>query len=426
MNTALVIAPGPGLITSRSTTDNGSASRRSFFQRIDLAGGRGTRALETKCACMNGAPPANLDVLDLTHDAICVRSMSGVIEHWNRAAEKLYGWSAREAIGRVSHVLFRTVFPVPLDRIEAELLHTGAWEGELVHAVKDGTRVTVASRWSLLRDEASAPIAILEAYTDITERKRAQAECAKLEERLRQAEKLETIGRFACGVAHDFNNVLGAILPNADMLAREAPADTSLKRRAQNVLAAAERGRHLAHQILSYCSNQSAERMPTDVCRSVADTLELVRSSLPHGIALHSTIPCQPLVVMGDDTQLHQIVMNLCTNAIHAMKAGGALRVAVTALEMDADCALSHGSLRAGRHVRVSIEDCGCGMDEATLTRIFEPFFTTRGRGYGTGLGLALVQAIVTDFGGAIDVKSAPGEGSSFSIYLPITDERTP
>jgi signal transduction histidine kinase len=323
-------------------------------------------------------------------------------------------------------VLFKTVFPAPLDRIEAELLHTGAWEGELVHALKDGTRVTLASRWSLLRDEASAPIAILEAYSDITERKRAQAECAKLEERLQQAEKLTTIGRFACGVAHDFNNVLGAILPNADMLAREAPADTALKRRAQNIFAAAERGRHLAHQILAYCSDQSAERMPTDVCRTVADTLDLVRSSLPHGIALHSTIPYQPLVVMGDDTQLHQVVMNLCTNAIHAMKAGGALRVAITALEMDADRALTHGSLRAGRHVRVSVADCGCGMDEATLTRIFEPFFTTRGRGYGTGLGLALVQAIVTDFGGAIDVKSAPGEGSSFSIYLPITDDCTP
>jgi signal transduction histidine kinase len=108
------------------------------------------------------------------------------------------------------------------------------------------------------------------------------------------------------------------------------------------------------------------------------------------------------------------------------MKAGGTLRVAVTALETPADQALSHGSLPAGRHVRVSVEDGGCGMDEATLTRIFEPFFTTRGRGYGTGLGLALVHAIVADFGGAIDVKSAPGEGSSFSIYLPITDERTP
>ena len=126
---------------------------------------------------------------------------------------------------------------------------------------------------------------------------------------------------------------------------------------------------------------------------------------------------------MGDATQLHQIVMNLCSNAIHAMKAGGPLRVAVAPLDVGADRALSHGTLKPGRYVRLSVEDGGCGMDEATLARIFEPFFTTKEVGRGTGLGLALVYAIVTDFGGAIDVKSVPDEGSTFSIYLPMADE---
>jgi len=257
---------------------------------------------------------------------------------------------------------------------------------------------------------------------EIAERKRAEAERMKLEERLRQAEKMEAIGRFASGIAHDFNNVLGPILAYGEMLFDEAPETTSRRRHAQNVLTAATRGRDLVEQILAYTRSQRGKRAPTDVCRIVAETLELVRSSLPQSISLHPTIPDEPLVVMGDATQLHQVVMNLCSNAIHAMKAGGALRVAVTPLDVGADCPLSHATLKPGAYVCLYVEDGGCGMDAATLARIFEPFFTTKEVGCGTGLGLALVHAIVADFGGAIDVKSIPGEGSTFAIYLPLAD----
>ena len=201
----------------------------------------------------------NVNVLDLTHDAICVRSTSDVIEYWNRGAEELYGWTAGEAVGRVSHVLFKTVFPAQLDQIEANLMRTGCWEGELVHTLKDGTRVTVASRWSLLRDAASQPIAIVETNSDITERKRAEAERAKLEQRLRQAEKMEAIGRFASGIAHDFNNVLGGIIAYGEMLLDEAPPNTPHKRYAQNVLTAATRGRELVEQILAYSAQPARQ-----------------------------------------------------------------------------------------------------------------------------------------------------------------------
>ena len=261
--------------------------------------------------------------------------------------------------------------------------------------------------------------------SDITERKHAEAERLKLEERLRQAEKMEAIGRFASGIAHDFNNVLGGIIAYGEMLFDEAPEDAPRKRYAQNVLTAATRGRDLVDQILAYTRSQRGMRRPTDVCRAVAETLELLRSSLPDSITLYATIPDQPLVVMGDATQLHQIVMNLCSNAIHAMSEGGSLRVTIAPQEVGADRALSHGRLRSGRYARASAEDSGSGMDEATLARIFEPFFTTKEVGRGTGLGLSLVYAIVTDFGGAIDVKSVPGEGSTFSIYLPMADVST-
>ncbi len=184
---------------------------------------------------------ANIKLLDLTHDAVSVRGLDGIIQQWSRGAEELYGWTADEAVGRVSHIVFKTIFPEALDEIEARVLRTGSWEGELVHARRDGSRVTVASRWSLLRDASSQPIAILEANSDITERGRAQAERRELVERLRQAEKLEAVGRFASGIAHDFNNVLHGIIAYGEMLLEEAP-DAKNTRYAQNVLTAAERG----------------------------------------------------------------------------------------------------------------------------------------------------------------------------------------
>ncbi|HTR55020.1 MAG TPA: ATP-binding protein, partial [Kofleriaceae bacterium] len=261
---------------------------------------------------------------------------------------------------------------------------------------------------------------------EIAERKRAEAERVKLEERLRQAEKMEAIGRFASGIAHDFNNVLGPIVAYGEMLLDEAPANTSRRRHAQNVLTAATRGRDLVDQILAYTRSQRGKRTPTDVGHTVLETLGLVRSSLSASVALQITIPDAPVIVMGDATQIHQIVTNLCSNAIHAMKAGGPLRVTVTPLDVGGECALSHGTLMPGTYVRVSVEDSGCGMDEATVARIFEPFFTTKEVGRGTGLGLALVYAIVTGFGGVIDVKSAPDNGSTFAIYLPLAANLAP
>jgi len=422
MNATDVIATGPALMPAAgSTAENRSASWQRFSRGIELAGSQALRLLDKERGRTSRAlSAANFNLLDQTHDAVCARSMSGVIEYWSRGAEKLYGWTADEAVGRVSHALFKTVFPAPLDHIEAELLRMGYWEGELVHVLKDGTRVTVASRWSVLRCEASRPIAILETNKDITDRKRVEAERAELENRLRQAEKLESIGRFASGIAHDFNNVLGGILGYCEMLFDDAPENTPRRRYAQNAMTAAARGRDMAKQILTYARGQCGKRSPTDVCGTVAEALELVRSSLSGSVALYAAIPDRPIVVMGDATQLHQVVMNLCGNSIHAMTAGGSLQVAITPLTLDADRAVSHGILRPGQYACLSVEDSGCGMDQATLARIFEPFFTTKEPGRGTGLGLALVRAIVADLGGVIDVKSMPGKGSTFSIYIPM------
>ncbi|HWM43795.1 MAG TPA: PAS domain S-box protein [Burkholderiales bacterium] len=256
-------------------------------------------------------------------------------------------------------------------------------------------------------------------FRDITERKQAEAEQQRLETRLRQAEKLEAVGRLAGGIAHDFNNILGGILGYAEMLAEKAPAGSPLKRYADNVLTGATRASGLVAQILSYSRSQRGKRAAVDLGRVVAETLELVRGSLPPGIRLESEFSSSQVYVVGDATQLHQVTMNLCTNACHAMGDHGTLRIKLESEEVKAERPLAHSVLHTGTYARLTVEDTGSGMDDATLARIFEPFFTTKEVGKGTGLGLALVYGIVTDSGGAIDVASTPGRGSKFAIYLP-------
>jgi PAS domain S-box-containing protein len=267
------------------------------------------------------------------------------------------------------------------------------------------------------------------AVMDVTEVKETQdrirleqAEREKLEQRLRQAQKMEAIGRLAGGIAHDFNNVLAGVFAYGEMLFDETPEDSPLKRYAKNVLIAATRGRALVEQILAYSRSQLGQRAPVDVAHVVAETLELLRGSLPGDIRLEASATKLPLIVSGDATQLHQVVMNVCSNAIHAMEGRGTLRVALEAADLFAERALSHGTLGPGCYVRLIIQDSGSGMDAATLSRIFEPFFTTKEIGRGTGLGLSLVYAIVTDAGGAIDVQSALEHGSTFTIYLARTE----
>jgi signal transduction histidine kinase/FixJ family two-component response regulator len=277
----------------------------------------------------------------------------------------------------------------------------------------------VAHPW---RGDEPGGLLFVGAMTDITEERWAQAERERLEQRLRQAAKMEAVGRFAGGIAHDFNTVLTGVFGYGEMLFEKIPADSPLKRYAQNVLTAATRGRELVDQILTYSRSQRGRREPVDVANVVAETLELLRGSLPAGIRLEASAPASPLVVIGDAIQLHQVVMNLCSNAIQAMRGGGILRVMLETAELCAERAPSHGTLGTGDYLRLIVEDSGSGMDEPTLARIFEPFFTTKDVGQGTGLGLSLVYAIVTDSGGAIDVKSAPRQGSTFTIYLPRSD----
>ncbi|HKQ29108.1 MAG TPA: PAS domain S-box protein [Burkholderiales bacterium] len=286
---------------------------------------------------------------------------------------------------------------------------------------KDGSWRWVENTISNLLQEAGIRSVVMN-LRDISERKQADAERSRLEQRLRQSAKMEAVGRLAGGIAHDFNNILGGILGYAEMLVESTGEGSSQRRYAQNVLTAAARASALVEQILSYSRSQRGRRLPVELDRIVAETLELVRGSLPAGIRLETRLPAKPLFVVGDATQLHQIMMNLCTNAIHAMGERGTLLVTLEAADVDVDRMFQHTTLQAGRYARLMVEDTGSGMDAATLARLFEPFFTTKEVGKGTGLGLSLVYGIVTDSAGAIDVTSSVGRGSCFAIYLPRVD----
>jgi PAS domain S-box-containing protein len=310
----------------------------------------------------------------------------------------------REAALKLREELMRQPGKVSVD--EARVRH------------KDGSyRWVELTRKNLLHEPSVRSVVFN--FRDITERRQADAERARLEMRLRQAEKLEAVGRLAGGIAHDFNNILGGILGYAEMLAENAPAGSPLKRYADNVLTGANRASALVAQILSYSRSQRGKRVPVDLSRIVAETLELVRGSLAPSIELAVELPSERLYVIGDATQLHQVTMNLCTNACHAMPKGGVLRVALGVETIESERVLAHSTLHAGTYVCLTVQDTGIGMEDATLARIFEPGFTTKEVGKGTGLGLALVYGIVTDSAGAIDVASAPGRGSTFAIYLP-------
>ncbi|MGE3161400.1 MAG: ATP-binding protein [Burkholderiales bacterium] len=359
-------------------------------------------------------------MIEHSSDALVLtRPMAGGILYASPAMERVLGYGAEELRGRE---VMELVHPETLEtavRSRADLLGTPGKVAvdELRMRHRDGAWRWVELTRKNLLEEPSVRAVVMN-FRDIDERKQAEAERARLESRLRQAEKMEAVGRLAGGIAHDFNNLLGGILGYAELLAEKAPADSPLKRYADNVLTGANRASGLVDQILSYSRSQRGKRVPVELGGIVAETLELVRGSLAPAITLQSELS-RPLHVVGDETQLHQVTMNLCTNAVHAMPGGGTLRVTLESDDVTTERTLAHSTLRAGHYVCLAVEDTGSGMDEATLARVFEPFFTTKEIGKGTGLGLSLVYGIVTDSGGAIDVSSRPGHGSRFTIYLP-------
>jgi signal transduction histidine kinase len=278
--------------------------------------------------------------------------------------------------------------------------------------------------------DESGHVEFVGAMMDITRRKRVE-EAHRVQERareemqrqLQQAAKMEAIGRLAGGIAHDFNNVLGAILGYGELAQNNLGEGSAVRCQVDQMMHAGARGKALVDRILAFSHSGMGERVPLHLQSVVEETLELLAPSLPVGVRLARRLDAVDTAVLGDATQLHQVTMNLCMNAVQAMAHGGVLTVTLDRVTVGEGSLLSHGTLYAGHHVRLEVSDTGSGIRPAVLERMFDPFFTTKRVGDGTGLGLALVHGIVADFGGAIDVQTQMGAGTTFTIWLPASGE---
>ena len=293
---------------------------------------------------------------------------------------------------------------------------------ELEYRVRhpDGNWHWLLSRGRCIRNERGEPERFVGSAIDVTDHKQAQAEKERLEQQLRQSQKMEAIGTLAGGIAHDFNNILGAILGYGELAQQHAAAGSAMRRYLDNVMHAAGRAKTLVDRILGFSRSGLGERMPVNVQAVIEETLELLAAALPAGIRLEKTLAAGDAAVIGDATHLHQLAMNLFTNAVHAMQRGGVLSVALERIELSAQRSLSRGTIAPGTYVRLVVGDTGTGIAPTVLERMFDPFFTTKGVGAGTGLGLSLVHGIVSELGGAIDVATQAGEGTKFAIWLPL------
>ena len=262
-------------------------------------------------------------------------------------------------------------------------------------------------------------------FRDITESKQAEADRLKLEQQLLRAQKLEAIGTLAGGIAHDFNNILSPIVGYTELARMQAKDDPELSEYLNQVGQAASRATDLVRQILTLSRKAEQQKIPLQVSSVVMEALKLLRSSIPTSIEIRQEIATQASVFV-DPTRIHQVVMNLCTNAYHAMeKTGGVLAVSLKETEIPPEKILG-GEIPPGRYVVLEVSDTGCGMDRDTQAKIFDPYFTTKDQGKGTGLGLAVVHGIVKDHQGIINVYSEPGRGATFRVYLPLIEAQMP
>jgi PAS domain S-box-containing protein len=358
-------------------------------------------------------------VTESAMDAIISVGSNGTILSWNHGAQRLFGYAHDAIVGQPFTLLMPARYREPclagFQRAMATgQLHLIGKTLEVHGLTKDGAEFPVElslSSWQT--DESTFFVAIIR---DITERKRLEAQ-------LRQAQKMQAIGTLAGGIAHDFNNILSAIMGYAELALDEVEQGSAVWNDLQGTLTAGRRARDLVQQILTFCRQQELARTSIPLHWLIEEALALLRAALP------STITIQPLIdrnagaVLADPTQMQQVLMNLCTNAAHAMRTtGGVIEVRLEPIEIAADVPASVPGLKAGAYVRLTVQDNGHGMEPEILERIFEPFFTTKGPDEGTGMGLAVVHGIVTNHGGVITVESTPGQGSTFAIYLPRSD----
>ena len=346
--------------------------------------------------------------------------LDGTLKYVNQTVYQLFGYTPEE-IARGFNVL-EAFIPEDRERVALDIMLNIQGQGlgrrEYTAVRKDGTRfpASVHANRILSGQTATGVRGIL---IDLTKTKRAEEEKKKLEIQLQQAQKMEAIGALAGGIAHDFNNILSAIIGYTE-LARLNDGASTIENELNQVLIAANRAKDLVKQILAFSRQTDEERMPVSVGMVVKEAIKFLRATIPTTIEIKSRIDKNSGAVLANSVELHQIIMNLCTNAVHAIgDRGGVLEVEVRNAEIEHAQINNFVELEMGSYVLVSVKDTGYGMTPDVIKRIFDPYFTTKEKGVGTGLGLAVVHGIVKKSGGAIQVESEPGKWTIFYIYLP-------
>lgn len=349
------------------------------------------------------------NLLNLTSDGFIVREADDTIRFWNRGAEKLYGWTSDEVIGRRASD-FAYVDRAKFFEAKKVLAERGEWYGELEHICKDGHTVLMGSRWSSMSNEGESTSSVLVVNTDLTERK-------KLEQQLLRSQRLESIGTLASGVAHDLNNILAPILMAAPLLRGEMAAE---KRDKLVTLfeQCAERGASIIAQVLTFARGAEGERVLLQPIYPLKDVAQIVTETFPKTITVKTVYPEDLCLIEADPAQLHQILLNLCLNARDAMPNGGVLSLTAEHFEVDEQYAAMTPGAKAGPHLSIAVTDTGTGISPEIIDKIFDPFFTTKGIGKGSGLGLSTVLGLVKNHGGTVSAESH-GRGTTLRVLLP-------
>lgn len=363
------------------------------------------------------------DLLNLTHDAIFVRDLSDHITYWNRGAEQLYGWSREEALGQPAADLLRTRFPDTQANIQAALLADRQWAGELAHFKRDGTSVTVASRWSLQVDKAGRPVAVMETNNDITERKRSESMLQTAQTELAHASRVATMGELTASIAHEVNQPLAAVVTNGEAclrwLGREVPDLGEARASVERMISNGRRASNVIARLRALARRADPEYMPVNLNEIVEDALMLVeREAASHGVAVQLDLAAALPDISGDRVQLQQVIINLLMNAIQAMHG-----VSTRARNLSV-VSKAHTEADGEPTVLVEVRDSGVGIDEQNMGQVFNAFYSTKAE--GLGMGLSICRSIIEAHGGRIAFAANADHGMNFTINLPALKEMAP
>jgi PAS domain S-box-containing protein len=341
---------------------------------------------------------------------------------WAGNMRGILGFDSRE-LGDAAAWLAR-VHPGDLGKIERQIGEAAQGGGQthtLEYRVrrKDGVYIDVEDTGRVVRLPKGRAVRAIGFLKDVTERKLVEAERARLDVQLREAQKMEALGTMAGGIAHDFNNILGAILGHGELAEAATPADSRQHQRLQAIMDAGRRGKALVQQILTFARRGASEKRAVELWPVAQEVRDLLAASTPANVTVRLDVDDPRISVLADPTQMHQVLMNLCTNAVQAMTGGGQLTIGLGQETVTQPRVLTQGQLHPGRYAVLSVRDSGPGIAPDVAARMFEPFYTTKGPGQGTGLGLALVQAIVAEHGGAIEVETRSRAGTLVHVYLP-------